>query len=183
QKPNDLGFRYEIKISRGQLVKIDKVIKRCKLAIEGHVFDIELIPFRHGSFNVIIDMDWLSNHKDEIICHEKVVRIPLLDGKVLRVLGEKPNEKMRRLKSVKAKDKKQRDIVVVRYFSKVFPNDLSRLPHIREISFQIELIPETVPVAKSSYRLAPSELEELSGQQRSSKTKVSFDQAHRLREH
>nr|GEU35650.1 hypothetical protein [Tanacetum cinerariifolium] len=109
---------------------------------------------------------------DEIICHEKVVRIPLLDGKVLRVLGEKPNEKMRRLKSVKAKDKKQRDIVVVRYFSKVFPNDLSRLPHIREISFQIELIPETVPVAKSSYRLAPSELEELSGQQRSSKTKL-----------
>nr|GEV90180.1 reverse transcriptase domain-containing protein [Tanacetum cinerariifolium] len=39
-------------------------------------------------------MDWLSDHKAEIICHEKVVRIPLLDGKVLRVLGEKPKEKM-----------------------------------------------------------------------------------------
>nr|GEW25844.1 putative reverse transcriptase domain-containing protein [Tanacetum cinerariifolium] len=33
--------------------------------------------------------------KAKIICHEKVVRIPLLDGKVLRVLGEKPDEKMR----------------------------------------------------------------------------------------
>ncbi|GJV18202.1 putative reverse transcriptase domain-containing protein, partial [Tanacetum coccineum] len=38
----------------GQLVGIDKVIKGCKLEIEGHVFDIDLIPFGHGSFDVII---------------------------------------------------------------------------------------------------------------------------------
>nr|GEV28052.1 putative reverse transcriptase domain-containing protein [Tanacetum cinerariifolium] len=100
----------------------------------------------------------------EIICHEKVVRIPLQDGNVLRVLGEKPNEKMRQLKSAKAKDKKQREIVVVRDFPKVFPDDLSGLPPIREIKFRIELIPGAVLVAKSSYRLAPSKLEELSGQ-------------------
>nr|GEY49883.1 hypothetical protein [Tanacetum cinerariifolium] len=105
----------------------------------GHVFDIDLIPFEHGSFDVIIGMDWLFDHKDEIICHEKVVRIPLLDGKVLRVLGEKLDEKIRQLKSAKAKDKKQSEIVVVRDF-------------------------RAVPVAKSLYRLVPSELEELSGQ-------------------
>ncbi|GKF92731.1 putative reverse transcriptase domain-containing protein [Tanacetum coccineum] len=33
------------------------------IEIEGHVFDIDLIPFGHGSFDVIIGMDWLSNHK------------------------------------------------------------------------------------------------------------------------
>ncbi|GKA23394.1 putative reverse transcriptase domain-containing protein [Tanacetum coccineum] len=65
----------------------------CKLEIDGHVFDINLIPFGSRSFDVIIGIDWLSDHKAEIICHEKVVRIPLLDGKVLRVLGEKPEEK------------------------------------------------------------------------------------------
>ncbi|GJY07797.1 hypothetical protein Tco_0374851 [Tanacetum coccineum] len=59
-----------------------------------------------GSFDVIIGMYWLSDHKAGIICHEKVVRIPLLDGKVLRVLGEKPKEKMRPLMSAKAKEKK-----------------------------------------------------------------------------
>ncbi|GKD61788.1 hypothetical protein Tco_1299297 [Tanacetum coccineum] len=89
-------------------------------------------------------MDWLSNHKAEIIYHEKVVRIPILDGKVLRVLGEKPEEKMRQLKSVKAKEKEQEEIEVVRDFP--------------------ELIPGATPIAKSPYRLAPSELEELSGQ-------------------
>nr|GEX46154.1 hypothetical protein [Tanacetum cinerariifolium] len=162
-EPSDLGFGYEIEIASRQLVEIDKVIKGCKLEIEGHVFDIDLIPFGHGSFDVIIGMDWLSNHKAEIICHEKVVRIPLLDGKVLKVLGEKPDETMRQLKSVKAKDKKQREIVVVRDFPEVFPDDLSGLPPIQEIKFRIEIIPRAVPVAKSPYRLAPSELEELSG--------------------
>ncbi|GKF32496.1 putative reverse transcriptase domain-containing protein, partial [Tanacetum coccineum] len=116
--PSELGFRYEIEVASRQLVKIDKVIKGCRLEIEGNVFDIDLIPFGHGSFDVIIGMDWLYTHKAEIICHEKVVRIPLLDSKVLRVLGEKPEEKMRQIKSAKAKEKEREEIVVVRDFTK-----------------------------------------------------------------
>ncbi|GJS95116.1 putative reverse transcriptase domain-containing protein [Tanacetum coccineum] len=105
-------------------------------------------------------MDWLSNNNAEIICHEKVVRIPLPDGNMLRVLREKPEEKVRFLMGVK----KQEEIVVVRDFPDVFPEDLSGLPPIREIEFRIELTPRATPVAKSPYRLAHSELEELSGQ-------------------
>ncbi|GKD91170.1 putative reverse transcriptase domain-containing protein [Tanacetum coccineum] len=163
-EPSDLGFKYEIEIASGQLVEIDKVIKGCKLEIEGHVFDIDLIPFGHGSSDVIIGMDWLSNYKAEIICHENVVRIPLPDGKVLRVLEERPKEKARLLMSAKASEKKQEKIVVVRDFPKEFPDDLFGLPPIREIEFRIELVPEATPVAKSPYRFTPSELEELSGQ-------------------
>ncbi|GKB19991.1 putative reverse transcriptase domain-containing protein, partial [Tanacetum coccineum] len=137
-EPNDLGFSYEIKIASRQLVEIDKVIKGCKLEIEGHEFDINLIPFESGSFDVIIGMDWFSNHKTEIICHEKVVRIPLPNGKVLRVIGERPEKKMRHLVSAKAKEQKQEEMVM--------------------------LDPEAIPVAKSPYRLAPSKMEELSGQ-------------------
>nr|GEX68610.1 hypothetical protein [Tanacetum cinerariifolium] len=160
-EPRELGFRYEIEIASGQLVEIDKVIKSCKLEIEGHVFDIDLIPFGHGSLDVIIGMDWFPNHKAKIICHEKVVRIPLPDDKVLRVLGERPEEKARLLMSTKASDKKQEEIVVVRYFPEVFPDDLSGLPLVQEIKFRIELIPRAVPIVKSLYRLAPSELDEL----------------------
>ncbi|GJR19732.1 putative reverse transcriptase domain-containing protein [Tanacetum coccineum] len=133
-EPSELGFRYEIEIASRQLVEIDKVIKSCKLEIDCHVFDINLIPFGHRSFDVIIGMDWLYNYKAKIIYHEKVVRIPLLDGKVLRVLGERQKEKARLLMSAKASDKKQEEIVVVRDF------------------------------LESPYRLAPSELEELSGE-------------------
>ncbi|GKE80181.1 hypothetical protein Tco_1550181, partial [Tanacetum coccineum] len=102
-------------------------------------------------------MDWLSNYKAEIICHDKVVRIPLPDGKVLRVLGGRPKEKARFFMGAKAGYKKQEEITVVRDFPKVFPDDLSGLPPIREIEFRIELIPGATPVAKSPYRLAPSE--------------------------
>ncbi|GKD04340.1 reverse transcriptase domain-containing protein [Tanacetum coccineum] len=63
-------------------------------------------------------MDWLTNHKAEIICHEKVVRIPLLDGKVLRVLFERSEEKIRHLVSAKAKEQKQEKLVMVRDFPK-----------------------------------------------------------------
>ncbi|GJX09850.1 putative reverse transcriptase domain-containing protein [Tanacetum coccineum] len=120
-EPSDLGFKYEIEIASGQLVEIDKVIKGC--------------------------MDWLSNYKANIFCHEKVVRIPLPDGKVFRVVGERPEEKARLLMSAKASDKKQEEIIIVRDFLEVFPNDLSGLPPIWEIEFRLKLIPEATPGA------------------------------------
>nr|GFD46055.1 putative reverse transcriptase domain-containing protein [Tanacetum cinerariifolium] len=85
------------------------------------------------------------------------VRIPLPDGNVLRVLEERSKEKVRFLMGVK----KQKEIVMVRDFLEVFPDDLFGLPPSREIEFRIELIPGATLVAKSPYRLAPSELEEL----------------------
>nr|GEV34600.1 hypothetical protein [Tanacetum cinerariifolium] len=130
----NLGFSYEIEIASRQLVEIDKVIRGYELEIEGHTFDINLIPFRSGSFDMIIGMDWLSKHKAEIICHEK--------------------------------EQKKEDIVMVRNFPEVFSDDLSGLPPTREIKFHIKLIPGAMSVAKSPYRLAPSEMEELSGQLR-----------------
>ncbi|GKD92152.1 putative reverse transcriptase domain-containing protein, partial [Tanacetum coccineum] len=59
---------------------------------------------------------------------------------------------------------KQEEIVMVRDFSKVFPDDLSGVPPFPEIEFRIELILGATPVAKSLYHLAPFELEEFSGQ-------------------
>ncbi|GKE00297.1 reverse transcriptase domain-containing protein, partial [Tanacetum coccineum] len=109
---SNLGFSYEIEIASGQLVEIDKVIRGCKLEIEGHTFDIDLIPFGSGSFDVIVGMDWLSKHKAEIIFHEKVVWIPLRNGKTLRVICERPEEKVRHLRSAKSKEQKKEDIVV-----------------------------------------------------------------------
>nr|GEX95795.1 putative reverse transcriptase domain-containing protein [Tanacetum cinerariifolium] len=60
------------------------------------------------------------NARNPIIrTYYECVRIPLLDGKVLRVLGEKPKEKMRQLMSAKANENKQEEIVVVKDFSQV----------------------------------------------------------------
>ncbi|GKA00096.1 putative reverse transcriptase domain-containing protein [Tanacetum coccineum] len=46
----------------------------------------------------------------------------------------------------------------------LFPKDLSGLPPTRQVEFQIDLIPGVAPVARAPYRLAPSEMKELSEQ-------------------
>ncbi|GKG01487.1 putative reverse transcriptase domain-containing protein, partial [Tanacetum coccineum] len=56
------------------------------------------------------------------------------------------------------------DIRVVRDFPEVFPDDLLGLPLVREIEFRIDTIPDASPVVRSPYRLAPSEMLELSNQ-------------------
>ncbi|GKE12161.1 hypothetical protein Tco_1415712 [Tanacetum coccineum] len=60
---------------------------------------------------------------------------------MLRVLGERPKEKVRNLLSAKPEEQKLKDIIVVRKFSEVYPDDLSGLPPSREIEFCIDLIP------------------------------------------
>ncbi|GKD47190.1 hypothetical protein Tco_1271835, partial [Tanacetum coccineum] len=86
---------------------------------------------------------WLSYHRAVIDCYEKIVRIPLPNGKILEVQGERPEKNPGSLACIKADD-----IRVVRDFPKVFPDDLSGAS----------------PVVKSPYRSAPSEMLELSNQ-------------------
>nr|GEX12103.1 hypothetical protein [Tanacetum cinerariifolium] len=97
-------------------------------------------------------------------CYEKIVRIPLPNGEILKVQGERPKKDPGSLACIKADEKKLDDIRVVRDFPKVFPDDLSGLPPVRETEFRVDLIPGALPVVKSSYRLAPSEMLELSNQ-------------------
>ncbi|GKA34443.1 putative reverse transcriptase domain-containing protein [Tanacetum coccineum] len=46
----------------------------------------------------------------------------------------------------------------------VMTKDLPGLPSFREVEFRIDLVPEAMPIAKSPYRLAPTEMQELSNQ-------------------
>nr|GFA44498.1 hypothetical protein [Tanacetum cinerariifolium] len=159
-EPSELGFSYEIEIASRQLVEIDKVIKSCKLEIEGHVFDINLIPFGSGSFDVIIGMDLLSDHKAEIICHEKVVSIPLLDGKVLRALEEKPKEKVRQLTSARTKEQKQEEIIVVKDFPETQEEHEMHIGLVLEL-VKKEKIPSKIEAVKNwKAPRTPSEGEE-----------------------
>ncbi|GJV62760.1 putative reverse transcriptase domain-containing protein [Tanacetum coccineum] len=65
----------------------------------------------------------------------------------------------------KKSDKKRlEDILVVKEFPKVFPEDLPGLPPVHQVEFQIDLMPRAAPVARAPYRLAPSEMQELSNQ-------------------
>ncbi|GJU15328.1 putative reverse transcriptase domain-containing protein, partial [Tanacetum coccineum] len=80
-KPSILNSSYEIKLANGQIVETNKIVRKCNLVLEGYYFSIDLIPFGHGTFDVIVGKNWLSKFKAEIVCHEKIVRVPLPNGK------------------------------------------------------------------------------------------------------
>nr|GEV61136.1 putative reverse transcriptase [Tanacetum cinerariifolium] len=117
-----------------------------------------------GSFGVIIGMDWLSYHRAVIVCYEKIVRISLPNGEILKIHSERPEKDPKSLSCIKADEKRLDDIRTVRDFPEVFPNDLTGLPPVREIEFRIDLIPGALPVVKSPCHMAPFEMLELSNQ-------------------
>ncbi|GJV39807.1 putative reverse transcriptase domain-containing protein, partial [Tanacetum coccineum] len=97
-------------------------------------------------------------------CHEKVVWIPLESGEILHVQGERTLGIAKALSNVKVDEPKLSDISVVRDFVEVFSEDLSGLPPQRQVKFRIDLVLGATPIVKSPYRLAPSEIQELSVQ-------------------
>ncbi|KAJ9536388.1 hypothetical protein OSB04_un000448 [Centaurea solstitialis] len=60
------------------------------------------------------------------------------------------------------KEKQIQNFPVVRDYLEVFPEELPELPPHRQVEFHIDLVQGTAPVAKSLYRLAPSEVQEFS---------------------
>ncbi|KAD3640682.1 hypothetical protein E3N88_29905 [Mikania micrantha] len=179
-----LDSPYSIEIANGKQITVDTVLRNCPLTLGDHTFSIDLIPMELGSFDIIIGMDWLSLNRVEFICSDKLLRIPMENNEVLEIRGDQAKRSVKIISCMKArkclrkqcvaflahviqKDKKAtkiQDVPVVKDFAEVFPDDLPGLPPERSVQFRIDLIPGATPVAKSPYRLAPSEMQELSNQ-------------------
>ncbi|GKD65838.1 putative reverse transcriptase domain-containing protein [Tanacetum coccineum] len=128
--PATLNTSYEIELVEKKVVITITILRSCTLVLLNHVFKIDLLPTRLGSFDVIIGIDWLAYHRAIIDYYEKIVRIPLPNGEILEVQGEKPKKDLGSLACIKADKKKLDDIRVVRDFPEVFPDDLLGLPHV-----------------------------------------------------
>nr|GEU41112.1 putative reverse transcriptase domain-containing protein [Tanacetum cinerariifolium] len=149
---------YNIKMANGNLVSTNTIIQGCTLILLNQPFKMDLMPIKLGSFDVVIGMDWLSKYHARIICDEKVVHIPIND-ETLIIQGGRTQ-----VMEKQSDEKRPEDIPVVRKFPEIFPKDLPGLPPVRQVEFQIDLILGATPVARAPYRLAPSEMQELSDQ-------------------
>nr|GFC32270.1 putative reverse transcriptase domain-containing protein [Tanacetum cinerariifolium] len=112
------------------------------------------MPVELGSFDAIIGTDWLRRHHAVIVCAKKLVRVPFGNETLIIRGAEKYIGREYRL-TVK-------DVPIIQDFPEVFPEDLPGLPPARPVEFQIDLIPRAALVARAPYRLAPSEMKELS---------------------
>ncbi|GJQ91298.1 putative reverse transcriptase domain-containing protein [Tanacetum coccineum] len=173
--PTSLENCYDVELADGKLVEIDTIIRGCTLNFLGHPFNIDLMPIELGSFDVIIGMDWLRRCHvvierilvDSYLMFKKLndymaKRMPVLFSTYNPPRKEEPESEENidkgRTKIDQKKTKENGD------FPKVFPKDLPGLPPARPVEFQIDLIPGAAPVARAPYRLAPSEMKELSEQ-------------------
>ncbi|GJT24541.1 putative reverse transcriptase domain-containing protein [Tanacetum coccineum] len=124
-------------LGRGDVNPDSNIVTGCMLGLLGHSFNIDLMLVELDSFDVIIGMDWLPNFLAQITKKET---------------------------KDKSEEKRLEDMPILRDFLEVFPEDFPGLPQMRQVKFKIDLVPGAALVAQAPYRLAPSELQELSTQ-------------------
>nr|GEW78319.1 putative reverse transcriptase domain-containing protein [Tanacetum cinerariifolium] len=129
---------YNIEMADGNLISTNTVIQGYTLTLLNQPFEIDLMPIKLGSFDVVIGMDWLSKYHAKIIGDEKVVHIPIKDETL--IIRAQVMEK-------KSDEKRPENIPVVREFPDAFLEELPSLPPVRQVEFQIDLIPRAAPVA------------------------------------
>ncbi|GJV22907.1 putative reverse transcriptase domain-containing protein [Tanacetum coccineum] len=162
--PTALDHYYDIELADERIIGLNTILRGCTLNLLNHPFNINLMPVELGSFDAIIGMDWLvkSNRGHEarlhIISYTKTQEY-MLKGCLVFLANINTKETEDKLEK-----KRLEDVPIVQDFPDVFPEDLSGLPPTRQVEFQIDLIPGAAPVARAPYRLAPSEMIELSEQ-------------------
>ncbi|GJT80150.1 putative reverse transcriptase domain-containing protein [Tanacetum coccineum] len=132
--PVKIGASYEVELADGRIASTNTILKGCTLSLVKHVFEIDLIPIELGTFDVIIGMDWLVKHD---VCF----RLFLWQEKLFVYI-----------------------CVRIPYGNKMLivegDKGVSRL----KVISCIKALPRAAPVARAPYRLAPSEMKELSVQ-------------------
>ncbi|GJR14248.1 putative reverse transcriptase domain-containing protein [Tanacetum coccineum] len=189
--PTTLDHGYDVELADGRIIWVNTLIRGCTLNFLNHPFNIDWMPVEMGSFDLIIGMDWLAKYHAVIVCDDKLVRVPFRDKTLIFHGDGSNNGHESRLNIIsctktqkyllegcpiflaqvtmkkaedKSKEKQLEEVPIVQDFPEVFPKDLSGIPLTRQVEFQIDLIPGAAPVARAPYRLAPSEMKELSDQ-------------------
>ncbi|XP_076934328.1 uncharacterized protein LOC143600560 [Bidens hawaiensis] len=141
-----LDQTYDIETANGELVKISEVLEHGEITLAGHITPVRLLPMALAGFDVVLGMDWLVNNQARIICHKKIIEIHTPKGENIQIDGDKSVD-----------------------------HELPGIPPDREVEFRIDLLPGTTPIAKSPYRLAPTDMQELKKQLNELLEKGSFD--------
>ncbi|GKF11264.1 putative reverse transcriptase domain-containing protein [Tanacetum coccineum] len=161
-----LNTAFTTELANGNLVNTNTMIQNYTLSFKNHPLKIDLMPIELESFDVIIGMEWLSQHNSKIICGEKVVHIPI-DNETLVIRGDRSGTRLNIIFCVKtqkyikrgcctflahitkkkSQEKRLEDVPIVHDFPEVILEDLPELPPPRQVEFQIELVLGVVPVA------------------------------------
>jgi hypothetical protein len=143
----------------GGWVDADRIVRKAPLELIGRVFSIDLIVLKGQGRDVILRMSWMKWHGAVLDIASRLVHLDSpVYGEVILHLPAVPHIKTSLHHVVELKIE---DILVVREFLDVFPDDLPRMPPERAIEFKIEWQPGTAPISKAPYKMSLVELKEL----------------------
>ncbi|GKB76768.1 putative reverse transcriptase domain-containing protein [Tanacetum coccineum] len=182
--PNKLPFPLEVEITDSKVVVVSNVYRDVEIEIDDSTFRIDLIPIMLGVFDIVIGIDWLDKYNANILCSQKLVHVVNPEGREIIIYGDKRKGDFKLcfvMKDIKYlshgcyafmayvidtsfEKKSAKDVPIVNEFLDVFLEDLLGISPERHVEFRIDLITGATPIAKTSYRLAPSEMKELMSQ-------------------
>ena len=168
----------------GHSVRVNRVYKNCPLMVHDREFSVDLIALPFHEFDLFLGMDWLSKHRALVDCDKKIVLLKCPDLSEVRIQGIRSESVPKIMSAMKARrfmrkgceaflalilDSKREqvnleNILVIREFPDVFPEELPGVPPEREVDLSIEVVQGTTPISRAPYRMAPTELKELKTQ-------------------
>ena len=98
---------------------------------------------------MILGMDWLSKYGGNIECASKKNLLTTPEGKRIKYVSKHEPKRMH-VNSLSRVV--QEEVLVVKDFPDIFPEELPGMPPDRDIEFLIELLPGTGPISKRPYR-------------------------------
>ncbi|XP_074352573.1 uncharacterized protein LOC141691713 [Apium graveolens] len=82
-----------IEVANQEVVNVDQLCLNCDIEIRGQHFTVDLIPFKLGEFDVILEMDWLVKYDAQINCRRKRVSVKKPEGKQVMLYEQKQRKK------------------------------------------------------------------------------------------
>lgn len=70
-------------------MEVNDVYKGCKVQIRAYSFGIDAVPLEMQGFDVIFGMEWLGMYHARLDCYSKTVVLRLMDGKKIKLKGER----------------------------------------------------------------------------------------------
>ncbi|GJU25697.1 putative reverse transcriptase domain-containing protein [Tanacetum coccineum] len=164
--------------------RITHVYRDLPLQFDDKIRSVNALPLDMCEFDIILGMDWLAAHRATIDCHSRRVIFGDIHAPEFIYHGSLPGKSMKIISALKARTllshgcegflatihdttsdvSSIHDQPIVSEFQDVFPEELPGIPPIRDVEFNIELIPGAEPISKAPYRMAPIELKELKDQ-------------------
>nr|GEY83922.1 reverse transcriptase domain-containing protein [Tanacetum cinerariifolium] len=148
--PTTLDHYYDVVLADRRIIRLNSILRSCTLNFLNHPFNIDLMPVELGSFNTIINMDWLAKYRAVIVCAEKIIRIPWGNEILIKYMLKGCHVFLAHIttKEMEYKSKKKRleDVSIVRNFPEVFPEDLPELSdQLKELSEKGFIRPSSSP--------------------------------------